>query len=244
MILALTLAGAIGVSLGLLGSGGSIITVPMLVYIAGFPAPTAIGMSLAIVGGTSLIGAGIKAFQGEFHWQAGTLFSVTGVVGALLGARFTAMVSPRLLMLLFGGLMAVVAIFMVKGTASTLKPGAECRPLRCASAGLVVGILTGFLGVGGGFVIVPAMILFARLSFKDAVGTSLGVIAVNSIAGMVAHIALHPVDLGQTSLFLGLAIAGMAIGLVLNTRIQASKLQGAFAVFVLAVAALVIMKNI
>jgi uncharacterized membrane protein YfcA len=244
MTLALTLAAAIGVSLGLLGSGGSIITVPMLVYIAGFSAQTAVGMSLAIVGGTSLIGAGIKAAQKEFHWQAAGLFSVSGVIGALVGTRFTAMVSPRVLMLLFGGLMTVVAIFMLKGIASKLKPSSVCHPLRCASAGLVVGILTGFLGVGGGFVIVPAMILFARLSFKDAVGTSLGVIAMNSLAGMVGHLILHPIDLVKTSLFLGLALAGMVIGLVLNTRIQASRLQGAFAVFVLAVAAFVIIKNI
>lgn len=244
MTLALTLAAAIGVSLGLLGSGGSIITVPMLVYVAGFSAPTAIGMSLAIVGGTSLIGAVIKAAQKEFHWQAAGLFSVTGIIGALVGARFTAMVSPRVLMLLFGGLMAGVAVFSWRGMGPKLKPSAECHPMRCAAAGLVVGILTGFLGVGGGFVIVPAMILFGRLTFRKAVGTSLGVIAINSIAGLIAHAKLQAIDWGQTGVFLALAVAGMAIGLSMSKRIHSSRLQGAFAMLVLAVAVFVIIKNL
>lgn len=243
MTLALILAAAIGVSLGLLGSGGSIITVPMLVYVAGVSAQAAVGMSLAIVGGTSIAGAVIKAAQRQFHWKAASLFSITGVVGALIGARFTSMVSGRVLLLLFGSLMAFVAVAMLKGGASKLKPSAECRPIRCATAGFVVGLLTGFLGVGGGFLIVPAMVLFARLAFKDAVGTSLGVIAVNSIAGLAAHLSIHPLDVRMTGLFLVAALSGMAIGSVLAPRIQTAKLQNAFAVFVLAVGAFVIIKN-
>lgn len=244
MTLALILATAIGVSLGLLGSGGSIITVPMLVYVAGVSAQAAVGMSLAIVGGTSLAGAAIKAAQRQFHWKAASLFSITGVVGALIGARFTSMVSGRVLMLLFGLLMAVVAVAMLKGGASKLKPSAECRPIRCGAAGFVVGLLTGFLGVGGGFLIVPAMMAFARLSFKVAVGTSLGVIAVNSIGGLAAHLSMHPLDLRTTALFIAAALGGMAIGSALSSSVQAAKLQNAFAVFVLAVAAFVIIKNV
>lgn len=244
MTLALILATAIGVSLGLLGSGGSIITVPMLVYVAGVSAQAAVGMSLAIVGGTSLAGAAIKAAQRQFHWKAASLFSISGVVGALIGARFTSMVSGRILLLLFGLLMAVVAVAMLKGGASKLKPSTECRPIRCGAAGFVVGLLTGFLGVGGGFLIVPAMVVFARLSFKDAVGTSLGVIVVNSIAGLAAHLSMHPLDVRTTGVFMAAALGGMAIGSALTSRVQAAKLQNVFAVFVLAVAAFVIIKNV
>ena len=152
MALALILALAIGLSLGLLGSGGSIITLPVLVYAAKVPAAHAVGMSLAVVGGTTLVGGILGARSGHVHGKAALLFSVTGVIGALGGSQLTHLVSPPLLLLIFAGLMIVVALRMFRAR-SERPPGApaECHWLSCTATGLLVGALTGFLGSAAGF---------------------------------------------------------------------------------------------
>src|SRR5690349_20961250 len=156
-LIALILAFGIGLSLGLLGSGGSIVTLPVLVYVAGVPVQAAVGMSLAIVGGTSAAGAWWKQRQGLVHWRAAMLFGFSGIPGAVAGAQFTPLVSPVVLMLLFASLMTVVAVRMLARRGDeVLNPLPDCRPVRCGLAGFGVGVLTGFLGVGGGFLIVPA----------------------------------------------------------------------------------------
>jgi uncharacterized membrane protein YfcA len=188
LIIAMALAFGIGLSLGLLGSGGSIVTLPVLVYVAGVPVGSAVGMSLAIVGGTSLAGVWWKHRQGLVHWRAAAWFAWTGMVGSLAGAQLTHLVSPGVLMLIFAALMAVIATRMLAGRGDDIvEPLSDCRPLRCALAGVGVGLLTGFIGVGGGLVLVPAMILFARLPIPVGAGTSLAVIAANSLTGWLAH---------------------------------------------------------
>lgn len=244
MILALALALAIGLSLAVLGSGGSIITLPVLVYVAGFPAQEAVGMSLAIVGGTSLLASVFNARGGLIHSKAAILFSVTGIVGALGGAQLTHLVSAPVLMLLFAGLMLGVAVLMLRGRADLEPdPATRCRWHICATTGLVVGGLTGFLGVGGGFLIVPAMVHFGHLRLKPAIATSLVVIAVNSFAGLAGHLGQAHLDWKGTGLFLGAAIVGMLIGRSFAGGLKVAHLQRAFAWFVLAVAAFVIAKN-
>jgi len=167
--LALILAFGIGVSLGLLGSGGSIVTLPVLVYVAGVPVPSAVGMSLAIVGGTSVVGSWWKHRHGLVHWRAAVLFGGAGMAGSLVGAQFTRLVPPGVLMLIFAALMAVIAGRMLaSGGDEAIEPLPDCRSVRCGLAGLAVGLLTGFIGVGGGFLLVPAMIVFARLSMPMA----------------------------------------------------------------------------
>ena len=244
MTLALTLAVAIGFTLALLGSGGSIITLPVLVYAAGVPVASAVGMSLGIVGATSLVGGLVQHRRGLVHWPAAALFGVSGMIGAVGGAQFTPLVSPAILMLLFGALMLVIAMRMLStGAASEFEPAPDCRPVRCALAGLGVGVLTGFLGVGGGFLIVPAMVVFARLPIKVAAGTSLLVIAANSFAGLVAQIRHATFDWSVAGLFLIAALVGMGIGLLMNRQIPAASLRRRFGWFVLAVAVFVIVKN-
>ena len=242
--LSLALALVIGVSLGLLGSGGSIITLPVLVYGAGVPVASAVGMSLAIVGGTSAVGAWLKHRQGLVHWPAAALFGITGMAGAVTGAQFTRLVSPAALMLLFALLMAVIAVRMLSRRGDeSVEPLPDCRPLRCGAAGLGVGVLTGFLGVGGGFLVVPAMILFARLPMATAIGTSLAVIAANSAAGLAGHLR-HGGFNGLLALaFLGAALLGMAGGVRLGGRLPATTLRRVFGWFVLATAGFVIAKN-
>ena len=244
LAIALGLAFGIGLSLGLLGSGGSIVTLPVLVYVAGVPVASAVGMSLAIVGATSVAGAWWKHRQGLVHWRAAALFGGAGMAGSLAGAQFTRLVSPGVLMLIFATLMAVVAWRMLaRGGDEAIEPLPDCRPVRCALAGLVVGVLTGFVGVGGGFLIVPAMILFARLPMAMAVGTSLAVIAANSFAGWLGHLGREPFAWGVTGAFLLAALAGMAAGLRFAEKIPAANLRRIFGWFVLAVAGFVLAKN-
>ncbi len=242
--LALILAVAIGLSLGLLGSGGSIVTLPVLVYAAGVPITSAVGMSLAIVGGTSAAAAWLKHRQGLVHGRATMLFGVTGMAGAWVGAQFTRLVPPPVLMLLFAGLMTVIAVRMLAQRGDdTVQPLPDCRPVRCGTAGLVVGMLTGFLGVGGGFLLVPAMILFARLPMPTAVGTSLAVVAANSVAGLAVHLRHGGLDVRTTLVFLAATLLGMLAGVRLGGRVPTTVLRRAFGWLVLAVAGFVIAKN-
>lgn len=244
MITALLLGAAIGIALGILGGGGSIITLPVLVYAAGVPAPEAVGMSLAVVGTTSLVGGGLNLKRGLVHPKAAALFSSTGIIGALAGAQLTHLVSPAVLLLLFAALMVVIAsLMLLRSGKPKPKPGVVCHWPRCAATGLGVGVLTGFLGVGGGFLIVPAMVIFGRLAMKTAIGTSLLVIAVNSFAGLAAHLQKTSFDWGMAGLFTAVALVGMLIGLRFASRISAERLNRWFAWFVLAVAAFVVVQN-
>ena len=244
MILALILALTIGVSLGLLGSGGSIITLPVLVYAAKVPPSQAVAMSLAVVGGTTLVGSILGARSGQVHLKAATLFSSTGVAGALAGSQLTHLVSPSVLLLIFAGLMIVVALRMFgPRPGQTVQEHAECHWLACTGTGLAVGALTGFLGVGGGFLIVPALLFLARLPLKRAIATSLVVIAVTSAAGLLGHLRRTHFDWGIAGMFLALAILGMLAGRKFAHHIEANRLRSWFAWFVLAVAAFVIAEN-
>ena len=155
---ALLFALLIGVSVGALGSGGSIVTLPILVYIAGVAPKSAVGMSMVIVGGTSLLGGYFHYRRGNFVPKAVLLFSATGIIGAYLGSIGTHLVASSVLMLSFAVLMAVVGVLMLGGKDSVSASNAKCSPYRCVPAGLLVGLVTGFLGVDGGFLFVPALV--------------------------------------------------------------------------------------
>lgn len=226
--LALLLALLIGASLGALGSGGSIVTLPVLVYVAHVEARAAVGMSMAVVGATSLVAAWLHWRRGNFHTRAALLFGITGIIGAYLGSAFTRQVSSSRLMLVFAGLMFVVGAWMFRSGFQRLAPGV-CRPLRCAAMGLIVGLLTGFLGVGGGFLLVPAMVLLAGLDMKTAIGTSLAIIAVNSFSGLAGQLRYADLDWGLTAGFIALALAGMWAGLTLTRRVPEDVFRKAFA---------------
>ena len=238
------MAGAIGLALGVLGGGGSIITVPVLVYAAGQTPQDAIPMSLAIVGAVSALGTVHKARDGLVHWPAVGAFGIAGMVGAALGAQGTRLVPPYALLLLFAVLMVAVAITMWRRPNRRIEQEAECKPLRCLTAGLGVGALTGFLGVGGGFLLVPALAHFALLSTPMAVGTSLAIIALNSLGGLLDHWQTAGAQWQLTALFLIAAIIGMLAGLPLAKRISAGALNRAFAVFIAAIGLFVIGRNL
>ena len=234
--IALLLALLIGVSLGALGSGGSIVTLPVLVYVAGVDPKAAVGMSMAIVGATSLLGSYVHRRNGNFLFKAVVLFGAPGMVGAYVGSMGTHLVSSAALMLQFSTLMLVVGGLMLAGKQMPGAASAHCSPYRCIPAGFLVGSVTGFLGVGGGFLILPALMWFAGLNAKKAVGTSLGIIAVNSAAGLIGQLRYAQWDWVLTGEFIVCSLIGMSLGIPIAKRMPEHALRKAFGAAVVAVA--------
>jgi hypothetical protein len=232
-LVALALCTLIGVSLGLLGGGGSILAVPVLVYVARIEVHTAIGMSLAVVGATALVGALVLAGQGRVDLKAAAIFGGAGMLGAPIGATGTRAVEPKVLLILFASLMLTVGVLMIVAKGATAR---ATRPAPVvAAAGFGIGLLTGFLGVGGGFLIVPALTLLAGLPIHRAIGTSLLVIAANSAAGLVAHAGRSGLPAGLTAALTVTAALGALVGVRLAGRLHPDRLRRAFALFVIAV---------
>ncbi len=231
--LALLGAALIGLSLGLTGAGGSIITLPVLVYLAGLPPKDAVGLSLFVVGAAALVGAMQRLRAGEIHIKAGLMFALSGMVGAAGGTQLTPLVSGRVLMMIFAVLMLVVAINMLRDSKIEPSIKAECRPARCLLAGLGVGVLTGFIGVGGGFLLMPALVKFAKLPLRVATGTSLAVISFNSAAGFLSHYGEAPPRWTMAFSFAGIAAAGVIVGSGFAKQLPVARLRQAFAVMVI-----------
>lgn len=242
---ALALLGAvlIGLSLGLTGAGGSIFTLPVLVHLAGVPPREAVPLSLLVVGCAALVGAIQRARTGGIHVQAAVMFVLAGAVGAVLGAQLTPLVSPAMLMIIFAMIMVVVGLRMLGATDANVCPAPECRPVRCLLAGGGVGVMTGFLGVGGGFLLVPALLKFARLPLSTAMGTSLAVIACNSAVGFTGHLGAGPVRWPIAVVFSAIAAAGVLLGGRFSARLPERSLRRIFAVLVLITAAFVLWKS-
>jgi uncharacterized membrane protein YfcA len=243
ILLALALSTLIGLSLGLLGGGGSILAVPVLVYVARVDVHAAIGMSLAVVGTTALVSCLVHARAGRVDLRAAGLLGGAGVLGAPLGAQATHAVAPRVLMLLFAGLMITVGGLMLRGRGVRGSRAEHPRRGAVVAAGFGVGILTGFLGVGGGFLIVPALTLLAGLPIHAAIGTSLVVIAANSAAGVLGHLRQGEMSLGLAAAFTASATVGALVGVRLAGALDPSRLRRAFAVFVALVGLFLLAKN-
>lgn len=243
-IIGLVLSAVIGLSLGLIGGGGSILTVPILVYLLAVGPHEAVAMSLAVVGATSLFGSYLHYRQDNVDLKGGILFGSAGIIGAFLGSPLTKLVSPEILLLAFGILMLVVAASMIwRNRRSIDEPAHKPHLAQAILAGLGVGVLTGFLGVGGGFLIVPALVFFGGLTMKKAIGTSLFVIFLNCVAGLMGHLGQGVFDWTLTAVVMGLAVAGAIVGTMLSRRIAAHRLQRIFAVLVLGVGAFLVVKN-
>ncbi len=243
-ILGLILSAGIGVSLGVIGGGGSIITVPVLVYVLGVDVRESVGMSLAVVGATSLIGAGLHYRRGAVDVKTGVTFGTAGIAGALLGSPLTHLIAPAALLLSFALLMLVIAaVMLTRKQAGDGESHHQRNTVKALFAGFIVGVLTGFLGVGGGFLIVPALVLFGGLTMKESIGTSLLVITINCAAGLVGHLRYGGFDLKLALLVTALAVAGTLAGTAVSHRIAADKLKKNFAVFVIVVALFLVAKN-
>lgn len=241
--LALLGAVAIGLSLGLTGAGGSILTLPVLVYLADVPPRQAVGLSLLIVGAAALAGAWQRARAGDLHFKAAGMFVISGMLGAVGGSQLTHLVTPSALMTLFAILMAVIGLSMLVPRKNVPQPAPECHPLRCLLAGGGVGVITGFIGVGGGFLLVPALVKFARLPLRAATGTSLAIIACNSAAGFLSHLGEAAVPWPLAAVFAIIAAAGVLIGGKLVSRLPEVALRRAFALLVLTTAGFVLWRR-
>lgn len=252
LIITVLCAGVIGVSVGMLGAGGSILTVPLLGYVAGRPPREAIATSLVAVAITAAVAALMHARAGRVRWRTGLTFGLAGMVGAFAGGRVSAYLPERALMALFGTVMAAAALAMLRsgrarrgGPAGAKEP--ELRPRAMpviAAQGAAVGSLTGMIGAGGGFIIVPALSLLARLPIHAAVGTSLMVIAMNASAGLAGHFGQASIDPVLTAAVAGAMVAGSFVGGRLAGRIEPQSLRTGFGWFVIAVAVFVLAQQI
>lgn len=242
--LGLALASLIGLSLGVLGGGGSVLTVPVLVYVVGFAAKPAIAMSLPVVGVTSLVGAVIHWRLGNVRVGMAALFGALTMIGAFAGARAAVFVSGALQLLLLSAVMLIAAALMFRRTRSLV--GGDDRDANLGllvPVALGVGLLTGIVGIGGGFLVVPALVLLAGVSMRQAVGTSLMVIAMNSASGFVGYLGSVSIDWAYLVVFTALALLGMLVGIAASRHVPQTALKRAFAVFLIVTGSFVLYQN-
>lgn len=232
----------IGVLLGLLGGGGSILTVPALVYIGGISVKNAIVTSLIVVGLTSIIAVIDHARKKNVCWKTGIVFGFAGMLGAFFGGRLTAHIPDAVLLLLFALVMLGAASAMLgykKINPATPRPDEQICPadlplLAIVFDGFMVGMVTGLVGVGGGFLLVPALNVLAGLPIRAAIGTSLLIIVLQSASALLGHAGHFAPDWAFTGFFTAFAVSGSFIGSALSTKVSGPYLKKGFGVFVLA----------
>lgn len=259
------LAIGIGLSLGLIGGGGSILAVPILIYVLGLSPKTAIAVSLIVVGVVSALGAIPHWRRGHVNLPLALQFIPLAMVGAWGGSQIARLpqVSEGAQLLAFATVMVVASVLMIrKGqrpSAQSAETLAQPQAARRSSSrkvpnpiwqkvlvpleGLGVGIVTGFVGVGGGFLIIPALVLVGGVAMQEAIGTSLVIIAANSTAGFMGYVHQVTLDWGLIASFTLAASGGTFLGAYLNRFLRAEQLQKGFGYFVLAVAILVLIKQ-
>lgn len=245
MMLALTLVAmaVAGITLGLLGGGGSILTVPILVYLAGLGPHEAITTSLLVVAVTSVASLVPHARAGRVRWRTGAVFGGAGMAGAYTGGLLAGHLPGSVLLAGFALMMAVAAVAMLRRRERPGRRGGGAPrtgrwpKASIAGQGAAVGLMTGLVGAGGGFVVVPALILLGGLAAPEAVGTSLVVIAMNSLAGLAGHLGNVRIDWNITLAVTGAAVAGSLAGAGLTGRIDPALLRRAFGWFIIAMAA-------
>ncbi|WP_083775372.1 sulfite exporter TauE/SafE family protein [Gloeothece citriformis] len=252
------IAVCIGISLGLIGGGGSVLAVPTLVYVMGVPPKEAIPITLLAVGTVSLLGAIPHWKLGNVRPQTAATFGGSTMIGAYTGARLATLpfITGTVQMLIFGVTMLVAAILMIRKshkskTSEEFKTEIEYYPqpvcrycwLWVMTEGIGVGMLTGLVGVGGGFAIVPALVLLAKVPIKQAIGTSLVIIFLNSMAGFYGYLGRVPLNWNLIISFTIAASIGIITGAYLVKFIQAKQLQKGFGYFLLFMAAFVLWQN-
>lgn len=247
LALTLLLAVLIGVSLGLLGGGGSILTVPILAYVAGLPTKEAIAASLVVVGVTSALGAVSHARAGRVRWHTGVRFGAAGMAGAFLGGLLGGHVPSTVLMVAFALMMIATSVAMLRsrrGAPAKEGPTREPSAGRIVLEGLAVGLVTGLVGAGGGFLVVPALALLAGLPMPVAVGTSLVVIAMKSFAGLAGYLTSVSLDWALVGGVTLAAVLGSLLGARAAGHLPEQALRTGFGVFVLAMGALVLVQEL
>lgn len=250
----------IGVSLGLIGGGGSILTVPVLVYLFGIDPVLATAYSLFIVGATSLVGAFPKYKIGEINIKTAVIFGIPSIaavyatrafiVPAIPATIFTlgtwSLTKPLMMMMIFAVLMVFASVSMIrsKGNSHQEEGPQEFNYLMILLEGAIVGILTGLVGAGGGFLIIPALVLFSKLPMKQAIGTSLFIIAAKSLIGFTGDLGKQNMDWNLLLSVTALAIVGIFVGNALGKKVSAESLKKGFGWFVMIMGIYIIIKEL
>ncbi|MFE9816989.1 sulfite exporter TauE/SafE family protein [Streptomyces sp. NBC_00236] len=243
LILALVAGAVVGLALGGLGGGGSVLAVPALIYLLGFSPVAATTASLIIVAATSISSLVAHARDGNVRWRAGLLFAAAGIGPAMLGGAAAGRIPAPVLTVAFSVIAALAAWRMLRP--SRPAPDHPPRPARAAGAGAGLGAVTGVLGVGGGFLAVPALVSVLGMRMKAAVGTSLLVIIINSLAALATRTGTADgLDWAVIAPFTGAAILGAWDGKRLAAKISGNRLQHVFAYVLLAVAALMLVDTL
>ena len=240
---------AIGVSLGLLGSGGSILTVPVLVYLIGQDEKLAIAGSLAIVGAIALAGSIPYLRKRQVDWRTVVLFGIPGMAGTYMGAWIATWVSGLVQLALFAVVMLLASWQMLKPVVLDDTPHEPREVWKIGLDGLLVGILTGLVGVGGGFLIVPALVLLGGLSMHRAVATSLVIIALKSFTGFWKYLDVLDqqnlvLDWNVIAIVTALGVVGTVIGSHIAKRVDQHKLRKIFGVFLIVMAVYILVRTL
>ena len=240
------LAVFVGVALGLLGGGGSILTVPLLAYVAGMDAKQAIATSLLVVGVTSAVGAVSHARAGRVQWRTGLIFGAAGMAGAYLGGVLARFIPGTVLLIGFALMMIATAIAMLRGRKNVVASddGQRMPIVKILAEGLVVGLVTGLVGAGGGFLVVPALALLGGLPMPIAVGTSLVVIAMKSFAGLGGYLSSVNIDWTVALMVSAAAVVGALLGARLTAMVNPDALRKSFGWFVLAMSSVILAQEI
>jgi uncharacterized membrane protein YfcA len=243
-VLGFLFAALIGLALGTLGGGGSILTVPVLVYVLGYDPKLAIAMSLPVVGTAALVGVVSHWRAGNVRLQTAAIFGSVAMVGSYTGARASIWLTGRLQLLILGSVMIVAAASMLRssireGIAPTME--SQPHPAVMLSVGFGVGLLTGV--IGSGFLIVPALVILGRVPMKSAVGTSLLVIAMNSLSGYLGYHGREIVPWDFVVRFSAVAVVGILAGTALVRHISTRQLKRAFALLLVVIGVLVLWQN-
>ncbi len=247
-ILGYALAVFIGVVLGLIGGGGSILAVPVLVYVFHLEPTMATSYSLFIVGLTSLAGALFQASKGNVDFKTTVTFGITSVVTVFLTRKYLLPIIPdelfqvagftvhksAAIMILFSALMLASSVSMILGyQREDGNTAGKYVLVQLASLGIAIGLVTGLLGAGGGFLIIPTLVVLAKVPIKRAIGTSLLIIAINSLVGFTGDLGQVYIDWTFLLVFLSITVAGVIIGSLVGRRIPGDKLRGGFGWFLL-----------
>jgi len=240
VFIVLALSVLIGLSLGLMGGGGSILAVPVLKYVAGLNAKAAIATSLLVVGTTAGVGGWRHARQGNVEWRTGAIFAGTAMMGGYGGGLAADWFSGTVLLTLFALMMLITSLMMIKGRGALAPRETDMPVMLVVVEGLVVGAMTGLVGAGGGFMVVPALVLLGGMDMHKAVGTSLVVIALKSFAAFAGYAAHVQVDVQLAGAVTVAAVMGTLVGARFSARVPAKTLRRGFAWFVLFMAAFVL----
>ena len=238
----------IGISLGLLGSGGSILTVPVLVYLVGEPEKVAIAESLGIVATISLVGAIPYAKRKEVDWKSVFYFGIPGMAGTYGGAALSVFLTGSMQLMIFATVMLLAAVMMIRKPKELQVKDKQAPIWLLITEGLVVGVITGLVGVGGGFLIIPALVLLGGLSMRIAVGTSLFIIAAKSLLGFYKYVdVLAKEDLGVNwnllVVFTLIGIVGSFLGGKASQFIPQQKLKRGFGYFLIVMGVYILYTN-